>query len=275
MNLTSRVLCTAFAALVVIGCATGDPDAASDASTGGVDGPPASEPDAAGCGTACDEDGDGVPDENDQCPGTPAGEPVNQVGCADSQLTPTLEPEFPPFGLTWGNTGDLGRPGGLTWTYTAIQRSDLFHIYWILCDDPETPCGISLDGPLDTPTEHWQFSPADSDLANGTLVFTSTPQILLHDSSTLPLSGRLTVAITNLEGAPLPAADVTTLGITSRTGEAGAEIPATSFRVNMLAEVQDAQTMTWTPYLDYHDAAPTPDTGDTTYMSISGYFYSK
>ena len=28
-----------------------------------------------------DSDGDGVPDELDQCPGTPAGEPVNEVGC--------------------------------------------------------------------------------------------------------------------------------------------------------------------------------------------------
>lgn len=28
-----------------------------------------------------DSDGDGVPDDLDQCPGTPAGEPVNEVGC--------------------------------------------------------------------------------------------------------------------------------------------------------------------------------------------------
>ena len=32
-----------------------------------------------------DEDGDGVPDDTDSCPGTPEGEPVNSSGCSDSQ----------------------------------------------------------------------------------------------------------------------------------------------------------------------------------------------
>lgn len=31
-----------------------------------------------------DSDGDGVPDARDRCPGTPAGTPVNEEGCADS-----------------------------------------------------------------------------------------------------------------------------------------------------------------------------------------------
>lgn len=35
---------------------------------------------------APDDDGDGVPNNADQCPGTPAGQPVNASGCAQSQL---------------------------------------------------------------------------------------------------------------------------------------------------------------------------------------------
>ena len=53
-----------------------------------------------------------------------------------------------PRSETWTSTGELGRVGGLTWTYTGIDRGDLFHIYWIVCDDPAEPCGLSLDGPI-------------------------------------------------------------------------------------------------------------------------------
>ncbi|MGY8968282.1 MAG: thrombospondin type 3 repeat-containing protein, partial [Flavobacteriales bacterium] len=33
-----------------------------------------------------DEDGDGVEDEDDTCPGTPLGETVDTLGCSESQL---------------------------------------------------------------------------------------------------------------------------------------------------------------------------------------------
>src|SRR5690349_21830965 len=125
-----------------------------------------------GCGSNCDSDMDGVVDGVDQCPNTPPGQPVNKVGCADSQLTPVLVAEFPPFGLAWTPTGDLAGAGGLTWTYTGIDRGDLFHIYWIVCDDPATPCGLSLDGPIDA-AAGWTFSGASSNLPAGTLVYTN------------------------------------------------------------------------------------------------------
>ena len=150
------ILLAAFAAA---SCATGRA-AAGDASGGTQDAGPTID---ASCGAMCDQDGDGVPDGSDQCPDTPAGAPVNGLGCADSQLTPVLETTFPPYGLTWTPTGDLGRAGGLTWPYTGIQRGDLFHVFWIVCDDPGTPCGLSLDGPIDTASEAWQFDMAASE----------------------------------------------------------------------------------------------------------------
>jgi len=264
MSLTTRILCAAPAIVAVVGCAKGA--TASDASPAGPDAP-------VSCGELCDQDGDGVLDGSDQCPDTPAGEVVNQDGCADSQLTATLEPTFPPFGLGWTPTGDLGRAGGLTWTYTGIQRGDLFHIYWVVCDDPATPCGLSLDGPIDVAAEHWQFSATDSALPMGKLVFTNTTGILLADTSTLPLIGRLTVTIA--DGAtPIPFAALATLDVTGRDGQYGAEIPGTGFVVVVLAEVQDTLTATWTPYLDYYDAASTADPGSVV-TSFGGSFYSR
>lgn len=195
------------------------------------------------------------------------------VGCADSQLTATLQP-FPPFNLTWTPTGDLGRAGGLTWTYVGIERKDLFHIDWIICDDPATACGLSLDGAIDNLDEHWTFSAPDSDLPGGKLVYKNTTHILLDDQSTPQLTGRLTVTITD-EAGPVAGADVGTLHVTSRAGTHGAEIKKSGFTVVTLAEVQAMGSSTWTPYLDYYDSAPTPTVGGGVTTSFGGSFYAK
>jgi len=223
----------------------------------------------ASCGNLCDQDGDGVVDGSDQCPNTPPGEPVDHKGCADSQLTPALEPMFPPYALTWTNNGDLGRAGGLTWMYTGIQRGDLFHIYWIVCDDPMTPCGLSLDGPLDAPAEYWAFS----SMTGGMIVYTNMTHIALADGTMPALAGRLTITITDAN-TPMAFANVGTMGVPARLGTQGAEIPGTSFTVTALAEVQDSTGM-WTPYLDYYDAAPTAMAGGATAVSFGGSFYDK
>lgn len=272
MSSKNRVLFTAPAIVLAMSCAKAERDGGSaDAQGDGGSGV-----DAPSCGDACDQDGDGVPDRDDQCPDTPAGADVNSVGCADSQVNPTLEEPFPPYGLTWTPTGELGRAGGLTWAYSGIQRADLFHIYWIVCDDPATPCGLSLDGPIDAPAESWQLSAPASDLPAGRLVYTATTSIVLADTSTRPLSARLTVTIVDSGGAAIPFAALATLGVTGRAGTHGAEITGTGFRVVALAEVQDTLTATWTPYLDYFDAAPTPETGGPgASTSFGGSFYDE
>ncbi len=250
MILRDRILATATMTLVAAGCATAEALPGNDGGTG-IDGT---------CG-ACTQDGS-----------------VQDVkGGPDAAK---LEANFPPYGLTWTPTGDLGRAGGLTWTYTGIQRGTLSHIYWIVCDDPATPCGLSLDGPIQT-TNLWQFSATDSNLLSGKLVFTNTTQVvsLLDGGATIPLSGRLTVTIVDSGNAPIPFADVATLGVTTaRLGKYGAEIKGTGFKVVALAEVEDTVTSTWTPYMDYYDAAHTADTGDAggnAYVSFGGSFYDK
>ncbi|HEY1954343.1 MAG TPA: hypothetical protein VGH28_01995 [Polyangiaceae bacterium] len=285
-----RGILAGLAMLAAASCANGEAspppgpgggDGGGGSDTGvGVDGSPSG--DGSTCDGPCDTDHDGVPDTTDKCPGTPQGAKVNKVGCADSQLTAKVESTFPPYGLTWTPGGDLGRAGGLTWTYTGIQRADLFHIWWIVGDDPAYPYGVSLDGPIDVPGEHWQYSATDSDLPNGKLVFTNTTGILLADSSTRPLSGRLTMNIVDDTNAPIAFADVATLGVTAQDGKYGAEIKGTAFKVTALIEVEDTITNTWTPYLDYYDAATTVDTGDAgpdgggnTYVSYGGSFYDK
>jgi hypothetical protein len=226
----------------------------------------------AGCGELCDSDSDGVLDPTDMCMNTPAGAEVNDVGCADSQLTAEIVP-FPPFNLTWTPTGDLGRPGGLVWDYVGIERADLFHIFWVVCDDPATPCGVSLDGPIDT-GEYWAFSVADSDLANGKLVYTAATHILLADTSTPTLDARLTLTIAD-GTTPIAGSTIGTMHLTARAGTHGAEIRGTRFTVKAIVEVKPTAGSTWTPYLDYYDTAATPTAGGGSSISFGGSFYAK
>jgi hypothetical protein len=259
-------------AAAAAGCANAKQGGEVDGGGGGGDGG-GSNADAS-CGDACDADGDGVVDGDDACPGTPPEIPVNMEGCSDSQVNPTLEPVFPPFGLTWTPTGDIGRAGGLTWTYTGIDRADLFHIYWVVCDDPATPCGVSLDGPIDAAGDRWTFSTLSA-LGAGRLVFDGAPRILLADTTTVQLTGRLVMTITDGNDMPMPFATVASLGITSpRIGGYGAQISGTGFSVSAIIEVQDSGAV-WVPYLDYYDAASTPKTGATTAVSFGGSFYSE
>ncbi len=241
--------------------------------TGGAGAGGAGGSGGSGCGDMCDGDEDGVLDGADECADTPALEPVNTVGCGDSQLDPTLQETWPPYGLTWAPTGDAGRAGGLTWTYTGIDHGDLFHIVWVPCDDPATPCGVSLDGPIEV-AEQWAFSAAGSNLPGGVMVFTNTTQIPLADGTSPTLTGRLTLSIVGESGEPLPFEGVGALGVTARDGDYGTEIPGSGFAVAVLIEVQDA-SLVWTPYLDYFDAAPTPDPGPGTAVSFGGSFYDE
>ena len=188
---------------------------------------------------------------------------------------PKLEKNFPPYGLSWTPTGDMGRAGGLTWAYTGINRGSLTHIWWILCDDPLNPCGLSMAGPIDRPTEAWLYDATRSDLTNGTVAFTNTTRMALADGSFAALPGRLTLNIVDGSGAPLVFASVVSLGGFARAGQYGAEIPGTAFTLSLLGEVQDPTTQTWTPYLDYYDAAPTPPSGGNITVDLDGFFYDE
>ena len=106
-------------------------------------------------------------------------------------------------------------------------------------------------------------------------MFNNTTHILLADTTTPQLSGRLTMTIVDSSSATLRFSDVTTLGVTARLGKYGAAITGTGFTVTALAEVEDSTTLMWTPYMDYYDAAPTPVAGGTATVSFGGSFYDK
>jgi hypothetical protein len=62
-------------------------------------------------------DGDGVSDENDQCPNTPPGEIVDQNGCSASQLGESNDQEIIVDGESDSNDGSSSLPG---FTFSAV-----------------------------------------------------------------------------------------------------------------------------------------------------------
>ena len=112
-------------------------------------------------------------------------------------------------------------------------------------------------------------------LSAGTLVFINATHILLADGTMPALTGRLTMTIVDGNNAPIPFADVATLMVPARLGTYGAEIPGTAFTVVAVIEVQPVGGTTWTPFLDYYDAASTPVAGGDAQVSFGGSFYDK
>ncbi|HEX7665482.1 MAG TPA: hypothetical protein VF407_13245, partial [Polyangiaceae bacterium] len=113
MILKKGLVATTFgvvAILAAVSCAKGGGGASGDNPGGGGGGGGGDADGGKSTCTTCDSDNDGVSDADDDCPGTAQGAKVNEVGCADAQLTPKLEPTFPSYGLTWTPSGDLGRP---------------------------------------------------------------------------------------------------------------------------------------------------------------------
>jgi hypothetical protein len=234
--------------------------------------PDADDTDAA-C-PSCDADDDGVIDENDECADTPAATEVNDEGCSDAQVDAVLQTSWPPYSLDWTPAGQMGLAGGMTWTYANIEPGDLFHIYWLPCDDPISKCGLSLDGPIDDPDEYWVFSAADSDLPGGKLVFTNTTQIFDPSSNPVPLTGRMTLTFVDALDATIAVQTVAALGVTARDATHGVEITGTGFEVTVLAEVKEAAGA-YTPYQQYFDSAPKQDPHPSLTVSFGGSFYDE
>lgn len=78
----------------------------------------------AACTVNDDADGDGVPDDFDFCPGTPAGEPVDEDGCDFRDVPGLITANWSFKELATGDT--LGCPGGFDTTAVHVIPVDRF-----------------------------------------------------------------------------------------------------------------------------------------------------
>ena len=160
-----------------------------------------------------------------------------------------VQPGTAPFtGVTYAAAGDIGKAGGLTWTFSGLtgQLTQYQSLEWGPTDPNAVELAMNGDSTFSTPgfSQVLAFNAGASDLANGKAVWIgSTPYPIAQPPETLTLLTRLTMTATDT-ATNLP---ITGFKATSGYG-GGATIPVTGdFSANMLFEVSDNNGATWTP----------------------------
>ncbi len=192
---------------------------------------------------------------------------TNAVAWADT----TIGPVFPaPGSGTWTSTGtptggEIGKAGGVTWTYTGVDPTQFHQMVWGL-GYPDSPSTFSFG--LDTAT--LAFDPTTSNLSGGVLNFTGSAEFPNLDGSTPSYPIRLTVTTVTGPSAFVAPADLTGLTVDPSVGGV---LPVTEdYSVNLIIQVSTDGGTTWTPANDYFNNTP-HTAGVSTSSSVQGDFW--
>ena len=169
--------------------------------------------------------------------------------------------------VSFTTSGDIGRAGGLTWTYSGIDSS-LLSQFASLEWGPANSTSVKLamdDGTFANPNDVLSFDAADSDLANGVAVWEGGPISFLTGNT----GTRLTVAVTDLSNTPIA------FQTTSGYGD-GATVPITgNFKAHLELDIGGGSS--WSPYLDAFDSTQpaTLQSGHEMFDDVTaGFFYT-
>ncbi|MFZ5941314.1 MAG: cadherin-like domain-containing protein [Bacteroidota bacterium] len=176
------------------------------------------------------------------------------------------------------NDGEIGRPGGKLYTYSAVMLSSTTTVYWSIL--PGTAM-LSMDGNTYTDSEILDYNASLSNPAAGLIIWSGSTFIPIANDNGIgikemrPLLSRFRVTVTAPSG-PVALEDPSVPGIPS---EAGAVVLVTGadmlYYVRMEMLVSDDNGVTWIPHLTYYDAAQTPAAAESAYSSYDYGFYWK
>jgi Fibronectin type III domain/Abnormal spindle-like microcephaly-assoc'd, ASPM-SPD-2-Hydin len=196
---------------------------------------------------------------------------VVAVNATTAVAATTIGPVFPaPGSGTWTSTGtptggEIGKAGGITWTYTGVDPTQFDQMVWGL-GYPNFPSTFSFG--LDTAT--LAFDPTTSNLSGGVLNFTGSAEFPNLDGSTPSYPIQLTV--TTATGPSAFEAPSSLTGLTVDPS-AGGVLPVTEdFSVNLIIQVSTDGGTTWTPANDYFNNTP-HTAGVSTSSSVQGDFW--
>jgi uncharacterized repeat protein (TIGR01451 family) len=185
---------------------------------------------------------------------------------ADPTPVGPVQPGTSPFaGVTFTTTGDIGKAGGLTYSFTGLtgnlgQFSD---VEWGPADTSAIQLALNGDPTFSTTGQTLTFNASDSDLGGGTAVWTgSSPYPLAQPPSDNTVPTRFVMTAS------------TPLNLTGY-GD-GATVTVTGdFSVNLLFEVFDGTT--WQPATDYFNSQQnvtyTPPAQGEYSSFLGGFFY--
>jgi hypothetical protein len=207
--------------------------------------------------TACSEQPlapDATPDKD-----PPAAQFSAEAGSFNTQSISAGGPVYPAHpGQGATGTGNQGRSGGRTWTYTGIEPGR----YSVLAWGPSVAIQSAMDGLVDAAGETMTFSSGLSNLAGGVAVWTGATTVNTVSHGPTGVETRFTLRVTE-GGVPVPLthisdADLSDLGLAAGVA-AVRRIATTSFAANLLFEGRTPILFgnNWTPFLDLYDAART------------------
>jgi uncharacterized repeat protein (TIGR01451 family) len=177
----------------------------------------------------------------------------------------------PLTGVSFGSAGDIGRPGGLTYSFSGLTGG-LLAQFQSLEWGPASGNAVQLamDGAIDASNETLTFNPGASDLANGKAVWVGTAQYpIAQPSIVIPLLTRFTITARDAFNVP-----ITAFIATSGYGD-GATVSVTgNFSANLLYEVSDDGGATWTPAKTYFDAHQNFPANSIQNSFTGGFFYT-
>jgi len=145
-----------------------------------------------------------------------------------------VQPGVAPLtGVTFPSTGDIGRAGGLTYTFSGL--TGLMSQFQTLEWGPAAPNSVqlSMNGPITGPANTLTFNLGASDLANGKAVWTGTAQypVAQPPQTTISLQTRFTMTARDANNAPITGFNATGYGDGATATVLG------NFSANLLFEV--------------------------------------
>src|SRR5689334_9928419 len=184
---------------------------------------------------------------------------------------PVLPGVAPVAGVSFTPAGDIGRAGGLTYTFSGVNAamSQFQTLEWGPADPNSVQLSMNGDTSFSAPGETLTFNLGASDLANGKAVWMGAAQYpIAQPSSTISLLTRFTMTARDTTTST----PITNFNATSGYGD-GATVPVTGdFSANLLFEVSANGGATWTPAKDYFDAQQNVP-GNTIQTSFTGGFF--
>jgi gliding motility-associated-like protein len=192
-------------------------------------------------------------------------------------------PVFPPFGtITSDSNGNIGHPGGKNLLISTVSMGTQTTTYWGPQLNASGNFGIklSLDNGTYINEENLTFIPGESNLAIGKAVWRGSTFIQNAISfTTVPVQIRATLLTKKPDNSVYPMISPATLGLSEQIGALVQFSALSDFLVaNYLIEAS-TNGVTWTPYLTFYDAYPTPPGPlpgqgiGNAYSTVSNGFY--
>ncbi len=189
----------------------------------------------------------------------------------------TYGPENPPpkdHSITFTGTesdGEIGRAGGKVYTITNIVLANTTTAYYTMLADAVK---LSMDNNTYTGAENMPLNSSFSNLPGGILSWTGATQMPLASGGTTSLLSKFVMTFYDLSNAPIPLVDPAITGFPAQSG--GAVLITGNdmvFKVRMEMFVSDDGGSSYTPHLDYYDAASTPAGAESAYSTYEYGFY--